>query len=216
MKSHSTLKNKRVLITCGPTWVPIDAMRVISNRSSGALGQQLAEDFSKAGARVTLLEGPVANPLNMNSVRILKFQYYKEFAALIRKELEHPYDICCHAAAVSDYAMKQPRRTKLSSRLKKLTLTLVPTPKIITQIKRINPDIFLVGFKLESHLTRASAIQKARSLTQNSRCDLTVANSYEGRSYSGFIIGPDMNILAHKRSRAALSRSLVNTIKAKI
>ena len=42
------LKNKKVLITCGPTWVPIDSMRVISNQSTGALGQAMAEDFARA------------------------------------------------------------------------------------------------------------------------------------------------------------------------
>jgi len=57
------LKNKRILITCGPTWVPIDGMRVISNRSSGQLGQTIAQDLTKAGAKVTLLEGPVERPL---------------------------------------------------------------------------------------------------------------------------------------------------------
>ena len=51
--------NKKVLITCGPTGVPIDTMRIISNLSSGSLGQMIAEDFIKAGAKVTLLEGPV-------------------------------------------------------------------------------------------------------------------------------------------------------------
>ena len=74
-----SLKNKRILITCGPTWVPVDTMRVISNQSTGTLGQMIAEGFAKAGAKVTLLEGPVTRQLKSKSVKVLKFVFFDEF-----------------------------------------------------------------------------------------------------------------------------------------
>lgn len=210
------LKNKRVLITCGPTWVAIDAMRVISNQSSGQMGQILAEDFRKAGAKVTLLEGPVTRPLTAKAITVKKFKFYDEFARLIKSELKKKYDICIHAAAVSDYKVKNPRPTKLSSSLKKLKLELVPAAKIIQQIKRINPDIFLVGFKLESTLTQSAAREKARGLIKSADCDLVVANSVRGQKYLGFIINKDSEIIVQRRSRKEMSRALVKKIISKV
>ncbi|MCH7561180.1 MAG: hypothetical protein IIC67_07430 [Thaumarchaeota archaeon] len=87
MVSSHLLNNKKVLITCGPTGVPIDTMRIISNLSSGTLGQMIARDFAKAGAKVTLLEGPVTKPLKSGSIKILKFVFFDEFIELIKKEI---------------------------------------------------------------------------------------------------------------------------------
>jgi len=210
------LKGKRVLITCGPTWVPVDAMRVISNQSTGTLGQAIAKDFTKAGAKVTLLEGPVARPLESRSVKVLKFTFFDEFAKLIKKELKKKYAVCIHAAAVSDYRVEKPKRTKLSSQLKKLKLELVPTQKIIHLIKRMNPKLFLVGFKLESKVTRASARKKSQTLFKKSKCDLVVANSVQGRKYSGYILDKNNTCLAHNTSRNQLSKTLVNMVRESI
>jgi len=206
------LKNKKVLITCGPTGVPIDTMRMISNLSSGALGQMMAEDFAKAGAKVTLLEGPVSRPLRSRSIHILKFMFFDELLALIKKELKKKYDVCLHAAAVSDYRIKKPRKSKVSSQLKTLVLELVPTRKIINEIKRLNRNLFLVGFKLESKITKASAKQRSRALFQKAQCDLVVANSVQGQKYKGYILNKRNALLAHKKSRKQLSKALVDIV----
>jgi len=210
---NSSLKNKRILVTCGPTWVPIDPMRVISNRSTGTLGKTIARDFAKAGAKVTLLEGPVAEPLRQKGIRVLKFCFFDEFARLIRKELKKKFDVCVHAAAVSDYRIKNAKRTKLSSHLRTVKLTLVPTQKIVHSIKKLNPGLLLVAFKLESTMTRALARKKTQALFRDGTCDLAVANSSEGKNYSGYILDKNKNILAHKRSRREISSALVNTVK---
>ncbi|MBN1870080.1 MAG: hypothetical protein JW847_05855 [Candidatus Omnitrophica bacterium] len=207
------LKNKRVLVTCGPTWVPIDAMRVISNRSSGKLGQMIAKDFSEAGARVTLLEGPVECPLRSKSVRVIKFSFFDELAALMKKELKRKYDICIHAAAVSDYQVKKPKRAKLDSGHKNLRLELVPTEKLVHIIKKFNPGLFLVAFKLETKITELIAIKKSRSLFREGRSSLVVANSFKGKTYSGYILDTHHQILTHKRSRRGLSKILVKIVK---
>ena len=180
----------RVLITCGPTWVPIDGIRVISNRSTGEMGHALAQAFLKRKARVTLLEGPMA---------------FDELKKVLKKEVQKGYDTVIHAAAVSDFKLKTPLKGKVSSQ-KPLVLNLVPTPKIIASIKKWSPRTFLVGFKLEPGLTRL----RVRRLTQElfrTGCDLVVANTIEN-GYKGFIVDVRGAILAEAHSKPALARHL--------
>ncbi len=180
----------KVLITCGPTWVPIDGVRVISNRSTGEMGHALARAFLKRKARVTLLEGPMA---------------FDELKSVLEKEVRKGHDVVIHAAAVSDFKLKTPLKGKISSR-KPLVLKLVPTPKIIASIKKWSPRTFLVGFKLQPGLTRS----RVRRLTQElfrTGCDLVVANTIEN-GYKGFIVNPDGAVLAEARSKATLARHL--------
>lgn len=211
-----TLKNKKVLVTCGPTWIPVDSVRVISNLSTGTLGQIIARDFLKSGAKVTLIEGPVAKPLEAKSLRVLKFRYYHELSALLKKELIKKYDICIHAAAVADYKLKRTAKAKLRSGRRSLRLDLVPTKKIINQIRRINPDLFLVGFKLEPGLNKATAVTKTRGVFKDGKCDLVVANSADNGRYESYILDQNATFWAHERSRNKLSRSLVRTVRSKI
>lgn len=106
---------KNILITCGPTWVPVDDMRIISNKSTGELGQTLAKDCISQGFSVTLLEGPVENPLHLEGeINIVKFKYYEEFCDLFTTELKKNYNCVIHAAAVSDYKMKKTHQEKIS------------------------------------------------------------------------------------------------------
>jgi len=176
----------------------------------------IARDFANAGATVTLLEGPVTKPLKSKSITILKFVFFDEFMTLIKKELRKKYDICIHAAAVSDYKIKRPRKTKVSSRLKTLVLELVPTKKIINDIKRINKKLFLVGFKLESKITKASAKQRSRILFQKGKCDLVVANSIQGQKYLAYILDRRYTFLSRQQSRRQLSKALVDIVKKKL
>jgi len=176
----------------------------------------IARDFTKAGAKVTLLEGPVTNPLRSKSITILKFLFFDEFFTLIKKELRKKYDVCIHAAAVSDYKIKKPHKMKVSSRLKTLVLELVPTKKIINDIKLLNKKIFLVGFKLESKMTKASAKQRSRVLFQKGKCDLVVANAVQGQKYSAYILDKQYTFLAHKQSRGQLSKALVDIVKKRL
>ena len=100
----------KVLVTCGPTWVPIDAVRVISNHSTGEMGRLIAAAFVKAGAKVRVLEGPMS---------------FDDFARKFKAACTKKYDIVVHAAAVSDFKLKTAAKGKLSSG-KTLNLRLVP------------------------------------------------------------------------------------------
>ncbi len=209
-----TLHRKKILITCGPTWVAIDGMRVISNRSTGELGHRLAVLAMRAGARVTLLEGPVERPLGAPKIRIRKFHFFDELQDLLRQELKKKYDAVIHAAAVSDYRTVKPSAKKIGSDHQRLRLELAPTPKLIDRIKGQSPTMLLVGFKLADGSQR-SLIQDAATLARRSRCDLMVANTIRD-GYRGWILDPDGNILAEGASRATVARALMNILKVRL
>ncbi len=92
------LGNKKVLITAGPTWVPIDAVRVISNTATGRTGIEIARRFARGGAEVTLLLGPVSlvhSPRStVHSIKIIRFRYFDELKKLLSGLLKKKkYDI---------------------------------------------------------------------------------------------------------------------------
>jgi phosphopantothenoylcysteine decarboxylase/phosphopantothenate--cysteine ligase len=194
------LKNKRVLITAGPTWVPIDRVRVISNIATGQTGIFLAKELQKLGAKVTLLLGPVeAYGLDKN-IKLIRFKFFDELKGLIKKELKSKkYDIFIHSAAVSDYRSSKIYPEKLKSGIKNLKLSLLPTEKLIDSIKKIAPYIFLVGFKLETDLSSKALINKTKNLIKRAKLDLAVANTIYNNQYKAFILddkkakGPFLN-----------------------
>ncbi len=206
------LKDKRILITYGPTWIPIDDTRILSNISSGALGQTVARELAKTGAKITALEGPVAQPLRHPLITVKRFSYYDEFLKLIKTELKKNYDIVIHAAAVSDYKLKRPFQQKISSHLRRLTLELVPTKKIIYLIKKMSPKSCLVGFKLTSHLNKALAIKKTQYLFDKARCDLVVTNSVHNGKYFGYILNRQKQFLTKTTSRNAMAKNLLKAL----
>lgn len=204
------MRNKKVLITCGPTWEAVDPIRVLSNRSTGELGQRLARMFHRAGAKVTLLEGPVAEPLKNPGFRVEKFCFYQELRDLLKKHLARKYDCVAHAAAVSDYRVKTRNRSKIGSGQKKLRLELLPNPKLIDTIKRRQPRTFLVGFKLESGGKRA-LISRASRLFETAHCDLVIANTLQ-KGYRGYILKPG-DLLDEAASRETLTKKLIKHLR---
>lgn len=183
------LKNKRILITAGPTWVKIDSVRIISNTASGATGILLAEKLDSLGARVTLLLGPTDICCLNSGIRLLRFRFFDELKLLLKRELTAKrYDFAIHTAAVSDYKPALICQGKIRSGLKELSIKLVPTPKIISLFKEIQPDIFLVGFKFEPKASKISLIKKARQLIYNTQADLVVANTLNSERYLAYLI----------------------------
>jgi len=209
-----SLKGKKILISYGPTAVPIDRVRVISNMSSGAMGRCLITALRKKKARVTVLEGLVREPWRSPGVEKKRFFFYEDLKKLINQELKQNYAVFIHAAAVCDYRVKKVRRGKIRSGQKDLHLDLVPTPKLIRQVKKKAPDIFLVGFKLEAEGRQSRLKNKALDLIRENRCDLAVANAVTASGqYSALIVDRDKNILARADSRPLLARQLIQQIE---
>ncbi len=197
----------KILVTGGPTWVPIDAVRVISNQSSGAMGHTIAETFSNNGHQVTLIEGPVRRILENPEIAIIKYEFYDELASVLKRECAKNYDAIIHAAAVSDFKPEKMVKNKIPSQ-KRFDLRLIPTKKLIQAIKDWAPRSFLVGFKLLPKLSLKSAIEAAKRLSAESRCDLVVANTLE-KGYQAFVITPQGEILCRAKSRVSVADHLL-------
>lgn len=201
---------KKILVTCGPTWVALDGVRVISNQSTGEMGHLIAQVFHTAGHQVTLIEGPVINPLVIKGIKVLKYRFFDELATLLKKTVVQDYDVICHAAAVSDFKPKKTYRQKIDSS-SSLTVQFVKTPKLINQIKRLNPKIFLVGFKLEPSLTQATLTHHTAGLLKESKCDMVVANSITP-SYQGYVVDSNGDVLASVKNKQAIAKTLLKYI----
>jgi phosphopantothenoylcysteine synthetase/decarboxylase len=154
----------------------------------------IAQEFKKAGAKVTVVEGPM---------------FFDELAKRLKAELPRKYDIVVHAAAVSDFKPQRSLKSKISSG-KAINLRLVPTAKLINHFKSLAPESFLVGFKLESSL--AKAVKDARNLFVTAGCDLVVANT-KTNGYQGCIIDADGNVLARAKDKKNIAASLVRLLK---
>ena len=217
MGYNRSLQNKKILITCGPTWVRIDPVRVISNISSGELAHKIAELLYRERSTVTLLEGPVTHQLKHIPIKIIPFQYFGEFERLLKQHLKTThYDIVIHAAAVSDYEIKNSSLKKIKSTLPRLALKLTKTPKLISQIKKISPAIFLVGFKLETNLGKTALRQRTTHLIGEAKCDLVVANTINKNNYNAYIVDAKGAFLAQTKSRKEIAKALVKVLKEKL
>jgi len=184
-----SLKNKKILITAGPTWVPIDRVRVISNIATGETGILLAEKLQKAGAKVTLLLGSTDICCLNKKIRLLHFRFFDELKRIIRKELiTKRYDIVIHSAAVADYRPLKTYSRKVKSGLKNWRLNLVPTIKMIDAIKKIDKSLFLVGFKFEPQAYKEELIKRTKKLIRRAHLDLAVANTINKSQYQAYIV----------------------------
>jgi phosphopantothenoylcysteine synthetase/decarboxylase len=207
-----TLKGKKILITCGPTWVALDSMRVISNRSTGELGHMLAKALNASKSKVTLLEGPVTHAFKPAGVKVLKFCFFEELTALLNEELKKGYDCVIHAAAVSDFKPENSADKKIKSD-SKISLKLVPLPKLIHKIKSKAPDTFLVGFKLESFLNSTLAVRETKALFSQAKCDLVVANFMKSGGYEALLLDADKSLLGKAKNKSQLVRLLIQNLK---
>lgn len=188
------LKDKRILITAGPTWVKIDDVRVISNIASGQTGILLANKAARAGAKVTLLLGPIPDKRYSlaKTVKLLPFKFFDELKEKILKELKAgKFDALIHSAAVCDYKPKPAYKNKIGSGLRFLTLNLVPTPKILDLIKVKNKALKIAAFKFEIGIDKNKLINKANALLKRSKSDLVVANTASNGKYTAYIISKD-------------------------
>ena len=183
----------RVLITGGPTVEPIDAARVVTNRSSGKMAVALAGSAISRGADVTLVYGPgLAAP--PSGGRVMSVETARDMSHAVRNELKsRSYDLFIAAAAVSDYAPAKLVKGKLSSADNhELSVVLRATPKVVNEVKRLSPKTVLVLFKAEAGRgTRAIANAKARM--KETGAELAVLNDIS-RNDVGF--GTDDNEVA--------------------
>jgi len=172
--SEGDLKDKKILISAGATFEKIDEVRGITNLSSGKTGVEIAKEAFIRGAEVTLICGRV--DVNIPQVfNVINVETVAEMQNTILDRVEE-HDVFISAAAVSDFIpIKDEEITKISS-VEDLTLKLKKAPKIINEVKKSNPDIFLVGFKAEYDVSKDDLVKSARKRMEESNADLMVAN----------------------------------------
>lgn len=164
------LQGKHVLITAGPTREAIDPVRYISNHSSGKMGYSLARAAVEAGAEVTLVSGPVNQPVP-ERVSLHQVESAVEMQAAVLAVVEQA-DIFIATAAVADYRMAQPAAQKLKKGGEGITLELVPNPDILAQVAAMADGPFCVGFAAETE----NLAQYAQDKLQRKGLDMIAAN----------------------------------------
>lgn len=180
LKNTGSLKGKKVIVTAGGTSERIDDVRYITNRSSGKMGKAIAEECFLRGADVLLLRSK-NTAVSRYPVKQEIFSTADDLFNLIKKYVTS-CDYIFHAAAVSDFKVKNDLRGKISSE-KSITLVLEPQLKILDQIKKLNPEVLLIGFKAESG--EKTLITKAISRMKTAKADFMVANDI-GQTDIGF------------------------------
>ena len=169
------LQGKKILITAGPTVEHIDPVRMITNQSSGKTGVLIAKELVSSGAKVTLIYGPGIEPAPKGA-KVLRVETSADMIDAVRHELKKEFDIVILAAAVSDYTVEKPSKTKVKSDASKMVVKLKKVPKIINEIKKIQRDIFLVGFKAETDVSKKRLVESSRKKLDESGADMIVAN----------------------------------------
>jgi len=165
-----SLSGLDVVITAGPTREAIDPVRFISNHSSGKMGYALAEAARDAGARVTIISGPVRleAPDKINVININSASEMLE-ASL---EAQQNCDIFIAAAAVADYRPLQIAQQKIKKSGEQMQMALIKNPDIVATIAQLEKKPFVVGFAAE---TQDVAIY-ARGKLVNKNLDMIIAN----------------------------------------
>ena len=207
--SSHVLRGKNVLITAGPTIEYIDPVRVITNQSSGKTGVLLASELISAGAKVTLIYGP-GKESPPKGAKVVTVQTLQEMFNAVKKEMERKFDIVIMAAAASDYTPHKSSATKINSNLDEIVLKLKRAPKIIDKIKKMQKDVFLVGFKAETNISKESLVKQARKKIRESAADLIIANDVGIKKYKE---NPDYNNVVVVDSKKIIESGWKNKTK---
>ena len=166
-----SLAGKKVLLTAGPTFEPIDPVRGITNLSSGKTGFAIARAARDAGAQVTLIAGPtaLATPRGVQRVDVTTA---REMMEAVVGNL--PVDVFISVAAVADWNVSNPSRSKIKKdgSATPLTLKFAPNPDILATVASLPSAPYCVGFAAESD----DVIENARRKLTNKKVPLIVAN----------------------------------------
>jgi phosphopantothenoylcysteine decarboxylase/phosphopantothenate--cysteine ligase len=172
-RPEGALAGLRVVVTSGPTYEPIDPVRFLGNRSSGLQGHAIAEAAGAAGARATLISGPVglADPAGVEVVHV---ETARQMHAAVLAAL--PADVFIAAAAVGDWRVEAVGAQKLKKGAAGApVLSLVENPDILADVatRRTGRPALVIGFAAETE----RVVENARDKLKRKGCDLIVANS---------------------------------------
>jgi len=181
------------IVTAGPTYEPLDEVRRLTNFSTGRLGSELASFLTNQGHEATLLIGQLATFRGERHAKhVQTFSTTVDLRDRLRALGADSVGAVFHAAAVSDFTfgktwtrsehgdLTEVREGKISTRRGALLTELLPTPKIIAELRQYFPKAVLVGWKFEVDGSRADVVRLAQSQIEQCMTDACVAN---GRAY---------------------------------
>jgi phosphopantothenoylcysteine decarboxylase/phosphopantothenate--cysteine ligase len=161
--SRSPLQGRRILVTGGPTPVPIDAVRRITNRFRGRLGAEITLELHLRGAEVRLVHGDGAfRPPAYLPFRVART--FDEYLEAVMEELAAaPTAAGVFSAAVADYRPKEVLPGKTPSGGAWKSMQLVPTPKVVELVRERFPDLYMVTFKYQEGVSHEELMEVGRS-----------------------------------------------------
>jgi phosphopantothenoylcysteine decarboxylase/phosphopantothenate--cysteine ligase len=213
------LAGMNCIVTAGPTYEPLDNVRRLTNFSTGRLGTELAAFLAARGHSVTLLLGEQATYRAPSAThKTEEFSTTANLMSQLQTLSRANIDAVFHAAAVSDYSfgkiwlrsssgeMAEIKSGKIATRDGSLLAELVPTPKIIANLRDWYPSARLIGWKFEVDGNRASVAQLAERQVAECHTNASVAN---GRAYGeGFGLVTGAGKCAHLADKPALFTAL--------
>lgn len=210
------------LVTAGSTLEYIDPIRVITNKSSGKMGVAVAEEASRRGAEVTLIYGTGTAPAP-SCARLIRVETTKQMLEAVSSELKkRKYDLMVAVAAAADWAVEEKCPHKISTiEHDQLDIRLKPTPKIIDEVKRISPNIFLVAFRAECNLPKSKLLESGYTRMKKAKADLIVINDI-GKKGAGFDVETNEVFIVDNRkktvhvplsSKREVARKILDVIK---
>lgn len=215
-----------ILITSGGTSEKIDRVRSITNHSTGWLGKIITETFLDKGDQVTLVTNPTAVlPAAHPNLTIIQIENVAELLENL-EPLVHTHDALIHAMAVSDYTPvymtgleavaassditeflnKTNSESKISSQDDVQVLFLKQTPKIISLVKKWNPNIRLIGFKLLVDVSKEELLETARASLIKNQAEIIVANDLteiSNKEHKAYLVGNDTVTRAQSKEEIA-------------
>ena len=176
------LQGKKVLITAGPTHEAIDPVRFLGNRSTGAMGFELAKKAADLGAKVTLVSGPTHLNIDNTAVDLVRVTSAREMYDACHKVYSET-DVAICAAAVADYRPKHVAVEKIKKKEGDMKIELERNPDILMSLGEIKKHQFLVGFALETE----NELENAKGKLQRKNLDGIVLNSLkdDGAGFGG-------------------------------
>ncbi len=207
----TTLSGKRILITSGGTVEPIDSVRVLTNRSSGAMGRELAKAFALSGADVTIITGnhTVRYP---SYCKIVEVETVEEMHREVSKEFNES-DVLVMAAAVSDFKVKNYSPAKIK-KTESLTIEFEKTVDILESIGKNKGEKIIVGYAAETESLYENALKKLKK----KNLDLVVANmvgeneGFGERQLEGVIIDKKGNKYEFSNEKQLVAERIVSIV----
>ena len=198
----------RCLVTCGPTYEPLDKVRRLTNFSTGTLGIALANHLVDSGHSVTLLSGYYATCRDICRAQTRhEFTTTESLLDILKSAAASRWEAVFHAAAVSDFSFGKVYRRGTDGKLEPLTsgkhstrdgpllAELIPTVKVLPQLAGLFPTAKIVGWKYEVDGDRATVLSLAQRQLAEARTHFAVAN---GPAYGeGFGLAGPQGLVRH-------------------